>query len=84
MKKRDYKKYQTEPIAGKNSDRKNSHLGTVRLGIGNYYPMIAGSYVEDALKDERLTFLSERSHGCSSLTEGMLEIMLHRCGSNDS
>eukprot|EP00118_Oscarella_pearsei_P004513 m.19488 g.19488 ORF g.19488 m.19488 type:complete len:1215 (+) comp27848_c0_seq1:22-3666(+) len=45
---------------------------------GNYYPMIGAAYMQDAAVDEQFTLLAERSHGCTSTKEGMLEVMLHR------
>ncbi|XP_053560133.1 epididymis-specific alpha-mannosidase [Bombina bombina] len=42
----------------------------------NYYPMVRTAYIED--NSTRLVFLTERSHGISSLENGQVEIMLHR------
>jgi hypothetical protein len=43
---------------------------------GNYYPMVATSYIRDGAN--QLTLLSHRSHGFSSQSEGQVELMLHR------
>ncbi|XP_062516816.1 lysosomal alpha-mannosidase-like isoform X2 [Corticium candelabrum] len=45
---------------------------------GNYYPLVAASYLENVKSGDRLTFLSDRAHGCSSLSDGEFEVMLHR------
>jgi len=42
----------------------------------NYYPIVYGAYIRD--NAAQLTFISERSHGGSSLSEGQLEVMVHR------
>ncbi|RUS77476.1 hypothetical protein EGW08_014782 [Elysia chlorotica] len=42
----------------------------------NYYPMTSGVILEDT--KSRLTILSAQSHGCASLQQGQLEIMLDR------
>ncbi|KAF5905433.1 epididymis-specific alpha-mannosidase, partial [Clarias magur] len=42
----------------------------------NYYPMVRGAYIED--DDSRLVLLSERAHGVASLSQGQIEVMLHR------
>ncbi|XP_067257020.1 epididymis-specific alpha-mannosidase [Chanodichthys erythropterus] len=42
----------------------------------NYYPMVRAAYIED--DSSRLVFLSERAHGVASLSQGQLEVMLHR------
>ncbi|XP_030634992.1 epididymis-specific alpha-mannosidase [Chanos chanos] len=42
----------------------------------NYYPMVRTAYIEDDWS--RLVFLSERAHGVASLSQGELEVMLHR------
>lgn len=42
----------------------------------NYYPMVRVAYMED--ESSRVVFLSERAHGVASLSQGQLEVMLHR------
>ncbi|RXN21450.1 epididymis-specific alpha-mannosidase isoform X1 [Labeo rohita] len=42
----------------------------------NYYPMVRAAYIED--DSSRVVFLSERAHGVASLSQGQLEVMLHR------
>eukprot|EP00026_Physarum_polycephalum_P001546 Phypoly_transcript_01548.p1 GENE.Phypoly_transcript_01548~~Phypoly_transcript_01548.p1 ORF type:complete len:1071 (+),score=169.08 Phypoly_transcript_01548:77-3289(+) len=43
---------------------------------GNYYPTIYATFIRDYTA--QLTVISERSHGCSSLDNGDLEVMVHR------
>lgn len=42
----------------------------------NYYPMVRAAFIED--DSSRIAFLSERAHGVASLSQGQLEVMLHR------
>jgi len=42
----------------------------------NYYPMVYGSFIKDNVS--QLSLVSERSHGTSSVSDGQLEVMLHR------
>ncbi|XP_075062727.1 lysosomal alpha-mannosidase [Mixophyes fleayi] len=43
---------------------------------GNYYPVNSRIYIKD--KDIQLTVLTDRSQGGSSITDGSLELMVHR------
>ncbi|XP_045489045.1 lysosomal alpha-mannosidase isoform X2 [Pieris rapae] len=43
---------------------------------GNYYPVTNEIFIED--KDTRMTILTDRSEGGTSLEEGQIELMLHR------
>ena len=45
---------------------------------GNYYPINSRIVLRDEKKDLQLTVLTDRSQGGSSLTDGSLEIMVHR------
>ncbi|XP_006823863.2 epididymis-specific alpha-mannosidase-like, partial [Saccoglossus kowalevskii] len=58
--------------------KRNFRKNTTEPIAQNYYPMVSTAYIEDEKKDLRLTLLSERSHGVSSLTDGQMEVMLHR------
>uniref|UniRef100_A0A8C1FXU6 Alpha-mannosidase n=1 Tax=Cyprinus carpio TaxID=7962 RepID=A0A8C1FXU6_CYPCA len=42
----------------------------------NYYPMVRAAYIQD--DSSRVVFLGERAHGVASLSQGQLEVMLHR------
>lgn len=42
----------------------------------NYYPMVRAAYIED--DSSRVAFLTERAHGVASLSQGQLDVMLHR------
>ncbi|KAL3141201.1 hypothetical protein ABBQ38_003541 [Trebouxia sp. C0009 RCD-2024] len=44
---------------------------------GNYYPLTAGAYIQDASRTE-LAVLTDRAQGGASLASGQLEVMLHR------
>jgi len=43
---------------------------------GNYYPMNTIAYIEDG--NRQLSFVTDRSRGVSSLSNGQMEYMLHR------
>ncbi|KAM3925843.1 lysosomal alpha-mannosidase [Leptodactylus fuscus] len=43
---------------------------------GNYYPVNSRIYIKD--KDIQFTVLTDRSQGGSSITDGLLELMVHR------
>eukprot|EP01133_Synstelium_polycarpum_P001460 gene1460-1693_t len=45
---------------------------------GNYVPLNAIAYIQDTDKQLQLTFLTDRTRGCASLSNGELEMMLHR------
>ena len=45
---------------------------------GNYYPITTSLFIQDRKKDARLTVYTDRSYGGTSLTDGSLELMLHR------
>ena len=42
----------------------------------NYFPVNAWAYISDGVRS--FSVLPDRSHGCSSLASGQLELMLHR------
>ncbi|KAL3162416.1 hypothetical protein ABBQ32_010087 [Trebouxia sp. C0010 RCD-2024] len=44
---------------------------------GNYYPLTAGAYIQDASQTE-LAVLTDRAQGGASLASGQLAVMLHR------
>jgi len=45
---------------------------------GNYYPIQSTIYIEDTFTKERLAVIPDRAEGGTSLTEGTIEVMLHR------
>ncbi|GAB6024396.1 hypothetical protein CHUAL_009562 [Chamberlinius hualienensis] len=45
---------------------------------GNYYPINTKIFIQDKTNDLQLTVVTDRSHGGSSLTDGVVELMLHR------
>jgi len=45
---------------------------------GNYYPIDAGVYINDYDRDLQLTLLPDRSCAGASLSDGELEVMVHR------
>jgi len=60
-------------------DHRFSYNNTITEPIGsNYYPINAMAYIQDKAQDVQLTWLTDRSRGGSSLSEGQLETMLHR------
>jgi len=44
----------------------------------NYYPMNTAAFIEDSTVGQRFTVITDRSRGCSSLSNGQFENMLHR------
>ncbi|PRP73196.1 lysosomal alpha-mannosidase-like [Planoprotostelium fungivorum] len=51
-----------------------------QLQAGNYFPMVQRAFVRDEREDVdlQLDILSDSSHGIGSLSDGQVEIMLHR------
>ncbi|KAG0431492.1 hypothetical protein HPB47_021721, partial [Ixodes persulcatus] len=45
---------------------------------GNYYPVNSRIYLKDKARNIQFTILTDRSQGGSSLTDGSLEVMVHR------
>jgi len=45
---------------------------------GNYYPVQSTIYIEDSNTHERLAILPDRAQGGSSISQGSIELMLHR------
>jgi hypothetical protein len=45
---------------------------------GNYYPVTSAIYIQDNATGLRSTFLTDRTHGATSLKSGQIEVMLHR------
>lgn len=45
---------------------------------GNYYPVNSRIYLKDKARNIQFTILTDRSQGGSSLTDGSLELMVHR------
>jgi len=45
---------------------------------GNYYPILSTIYIEDSYTNERLAVIPDRAEGGTSLSEGTIELMLHR------
>ncbi|KAL4856940.1 Alpha-mannosidase [Chlorella vulgaris] len=59
-----------------NDYRPSWELNVTEPVAGNYYPVTAAMYVQDAGK--QLTVLTDRSQGGASLQSGQMEVMLHR------
>ena len=49
----------------------------------NYYPMNSAFYIEDQESDRRLTVMTDRAQGVTSLKPGEMEIMIHRVTNRD-
>ncbi|XP_076327158.1 LOW QUALITY PROTEIN: lysosomal alpha-mannosidase-like [Tachypleus tridentatus] len=45
---------------------------------GNYYPVNSRIYIKDDSRNIQLTILTDRSQGGSSLSDGSIELMIHR------
>ncbi|XP_013178929.1 PREDICTED: lysosomal alpha-mannosidase-like isoform X2 [Papilio xuthus] len=58
------------------NERPQFNLTLAEPIAGNYYPVTNKIYIEDS--DNRLSVLTDRSQGGSSLNNGEIEIMLHR------
>jgi len=57
---------------------------TQEIVAGNYYPMVQRAIIRDETNDLQLNVLSDSTHGASSLSDGHVEVMLHRrCSSDD-
>lgn len=56
--------------------RTSFNLTVTQPIAGNYMPMNAAAFLTD--NTTQLTVLNDRSQGCTSLQDGVLEIMLHR------
>ena len=46
---------------------------------GNYYPVNSRIYIQDVTTQNQFTVITDRSHGGSSLNDGQVELMVHRC-----
>ena len=63
--------------------RKKNYRPTWDLNVfepvaGNYYPVNAAIYIEDDSRKDALAIATDRSVGGSSLTDGSIELMVHR------
>lgn len=63
--------------------RKYNYRPTWKLEVnepvaGNYYPMNTAAYIKDDAKKLQFSVLTDRSRSAGSLSEGQLEMMLHR------
>ena len=50
---------------------------------GNYYPINSRMFIRDEIAGTQLTLVTDRSQGGSSIIDGSMEIMLHRCTLGD-
>eukprot|EP01114_Cavostelium_apophysatum_P015022 TRINITY_DN4014_c0_g1_i1.p1 TRINITY_DN4014_c0_g1~~TRINITY_DN4014_c0_g1_i1.p1 ORF type:complete len:832 (+),score=225.18 TRINITY_DN4014_c0_g1_i1:499-2994(+) len=50
---------------------------------GNYFPMVSSAYIQDQSANLQLSLVSDSAHGCSSQSNGGIEVMLHRRLTND-
>eukprot|EP01129_Flabellula_baltica_P001760 TRINITY_DN1167_c0_g4_i1.p1 TRINITY_DN1167_c0_g4~~TRINITY_DN1167_c0_g4_i1.p1 ORF type:complete len:1103 (+),score=202.57 TRINITY_DN1167_c0_g4_i1:94-3309(+) len=60
---------------------KKSQLRSDRPIPFNYYPITTSTFIQD--KDTRFSVLVKQGHGCASLKEGQLEVMLDRRTTKD-
>jgi len=63
--------------------RKRNYRPTWKLNVtepvsGNYYPVNSRIYIQDRNSRRQLTVLTDRSQGGSSITDGSIELMIHR------
>ncbi|KAM9313685.1 lysosomal alpha-mannosidase [Pholidichthys leucotaenia] len=65
-----------EVLQRKKDFRPTWHLTQSEPVAGNYYPINSRAFIKDDV--DQLTVVTDRSQGGSSLTNGSLEIMLHR------
>jgi len=47
-------------------------------GLNYYYPVTCRAYIKDDIQDAQFTVLTDRTRGGSSLSNGDLEVMIHR------
>ena len=66
----------------------NGRPGDYDAGVqiaGNYYPAVSRAAIVDSQVDQQFTVATQTTHGVASLTNGQLEVMLHRkCSRDDS
>lgn len=58
--------------------RPTFNFTTDQHASGNYYPVTSAIYIQDNTTGLRATFLTDRTHGATSLKNGQIEVMLHR------
>eukprot|EP01043_Picozoa_sp_COSAG02_P009950 COSAG02_NODE_343_length_24147_cov_30.662051_13_plen_191_part_00 len=69
--------------------RRTTNLAQPEAIPSNFYPIAASAFIRDEStaksKPRQFTILTDRAHGVASLSDGELEVMLHRrCDSNDN
>lgn len=60
-------------------DHKETYTVAKQEGVNmNYYPMTSSVYIEDTSSTQRLSIVTDRAQGVTSLDAGEIEIMIHR------
>jgi lysosomal alpha-mannosidase len=72
-----------QTIERKLNFRKTWHLEAIEKVSSNYYPITSWIFIRDLIKNLQLTVLPDRAQGGSSLTDGSVELMIHRRLSRD-
>ena len=58
--------------------RRTYKIEVTEPAAGNYYPINSAIYIEDKKTNLRMTLMNDRSQGGTSLTNGTIEMMIHR------
>ncbi len=72
-----------QTIERKLNFRKTWNLEAKEKVSSNYYPITSWIFIRDLMKNLQLTVLPDRAQGGSSLTDGSVELMIHRRLSRD-
>jgi lysosomal alpha-mannosidase len=67
-----------QTIERKLNFRKTWNLEAKEKVSSNYYPITSWIFIRDLIKNLQLTVLPDRAQGGSSLTDGSVELMIHR------
>lgn len=65
-------------------DHRDTHeLNAISSVARNYYPITSSIFIEDVTSTQRLSLITDRAQGASSLNSGEVEVMIHRVTPKD-